>query len=260
MANKNIRLNDMSQADARKYIRKLTVENRRLNREIDGLKREIDELNGKGEKRRKRNKYQAFLDSRSDCENMFSKRNYFSFMLTNIKQTSIFNIYKKFVYFIRKYTFLTTTIKIASILFLFVETAALFVISTSAFFIFAILTFLTSNTLAFFTLFVRKRSNRENTEIISGKKVTVFFPPKERAFDIGSYLTGFAEEQAKNENSVVIIVSPYIFKSTGFNASKKKYYASRMDGENILLVRRYYYFTLKKNIIDKYSSQVTEIY
>ena len=257
---KNLRVYEMSSADAKKHIRALTVENRRLNREIDQLKHEIDELNGKTEKRHKRNKYQVALDRRSDYEYMFSKKNFFSFMFANLKHTSIFNIYKRLIQIIRRYAFLTTTIKIASILFLFVETAALFVLSTSAFFVSIILTFITSHILALLTIFVRKKSNKDNTVLLKDKKVTVFFPPKERAFDMGSYFTGFAKSEAQKENTVVVIVSPYNFKSTGLNSSRGTYYVSRSDGENILLVRRYYYFTLRNKIIDKYSSQVTEIY
>ena len=260
MGKKNMRIYEMSSADAKKQIRKLTVENRRLNREIDELKREIDELNGKSEKKRKRNKYQTAFDKRADYENMFSKKNFFSFMFANLKHTSLFNIYKRIIHVIRRYTFLTTTIKIVSVLFLFVETAALFLLSTSAFFVSVILTFITSHILALLTLFVRKKSNQENLKILTGKNVTVFFPPKDRAFDVGSYFSGFAQAEAQRENTVVVIVSPYNFKAVGLNSSRRSYYVSRSDGENILLVRRYYYFTLRNKIIDKYSSQVTEIY
>lgn len=260
MGKKNVRIYEMSSSDAKKQIRKLTVENRRLNREIDELKREIDELNGKSERRHKRSKYQVAFDRRADYENMFSKKNFFSFMFANLKHTSLFNIYKRIIHVIRRYTFLTTTIKIVSVLFLFVETAALFLLSTSAFFVSVILTFITSHILALLTLFVRKKSNQENIEILKEKNVTIFFPPKDRAFNIGSFFAGFVQEESKRDNTVVVIVSPYNFKSLGLNGSRRAYYVSRSDGENILLVRRYYYFTLRSKIIDKYSSQVTEIY
>ena len=260
MAKKNVRVYEMSSSDAKKYIRKLTVENRRLNREIDELKIELDELQGKNKKQHKRGKYQLCFDRRSDYENMFSKRNYFSFIFANLKHTSVFSIYKRFILAIRRYAFFTTTIKIASVLLLLIETAALLVLSTSTFLVSVFLTILTSHALALLTFFVRKKCNRENTKIIKDKNVTVFFPPKERAFEIGSYLAGFVEEEAKKQNSVVVVVSPYNFKAIGLNASRKKYYVSREDGENVLLVRRYYYFTLRNKIIDKYASQVTEIY
>ena len=260
MTKKNVRVTQMSHAEAKKHIRKLTVENRRLIREIDDLKREIDELNGKGSRWQKRGKYQSALKRRADYEDMFSKKNFFAFAFSHLKHTSFFSVYKKMISIIRRYTFLTVTLKIASILFLFVETAALFVISTSAFFFSIIVTFITSYIFAFLTIFVRHKSNRENIEILKDKNVTIFFPPKERAFDIDSYLAGFAKSIAEDKNSVVVIVSPFTVKNCGLNGSRKKYFASRLDGENILIVRRYYYFTLRNKIIEKYSSHITEIY
>ena len=260
MTKKNVRVSEMSHSDAKKHIRKLTVENRRLSREIDELKREIDELNGKGGKWQKQGKYQSALKRRADYEDMFSKRNFFSFAFSHLKHTSFFSLYKKMISIFRRYTFLTITLKIASVLFLLVETAALFVISTSAFFISIVLTFITSYIFAFLTIFVRHKSNRENIEILKDKNVTVFFPPKERAFDLDSYFAGFAKSIVENKNSAVVIVSPFTMKTIGLNGSKKKYFASRLDGENILIVRRYYYFTLRNKIIERYSSHITEIY
>lgn len=260
MKRNNINIRDLSSSDAKKYIRKLTIENRRLNREIEELKHEIDELNGTALKKRKRNKYQIALDKRADYEYMFSKRNYISFMFANLKHTSLFNIYKRFVNVIRRYSFFTISFKIISVLFLMVETATLFVLSTSAFVVSIILTVITSQILMLFTLFVRKKSLKNDLEHLKDKSVTVFFPPKNRAFDIDSYLAGSAISEAGKKDSAVVIVSPFSFKTVGINASKHPYFVSRHDGDNILLVRRYYYFSLKKHILDKYSSQIVEIY
>ena len=89
MTKKNVRVTQMSHAEAKKHIRKLTVENRRLIREIDDLKREIDELNGKGSRWQKRGKYQSALKRRADYEDMFSKKNFFAFAFSSIKGMTI---------------------------------------------------------------------------------------------------------------------------------------------------------------------------
>ena len=114
--------------------------------------------------------------------------------------------------------------------------------------------------LAFFTVFTRKKHTKINHKLIEGKDVVIFFPSKSRAFDSGSFFSRFVTDSASNEKTVAIIVSPYMIRSTGLNQSKKMYYVSRTDGKNILLIRRSYYFTLKKKCIDKASSSVTEIY
>ena len=249
-----------SESDAKRQIRKLTVENRRLCREIDNLKNELEEFKGKGVKSAKKNKYFSSLKHGADNEELFSKKNYFSFAFANIKHTSLFQTYRRIVNFVRRYTFITTSLKIVSVLFVFFETAALFLISTSAFVVSVPLTILSSQILAFFTVFTRKKHTKINHKLIEGKDVVIFFPSKSRAFDSGSFFSRFVTESASNEKTVAIIVSPYMIRSTGLNQSKKMYYVSRTDGKNILLIRRSYYFTLKKKCIDKASSSVTEIY
>ena len=260
MSNSKLKSVQFSEADAKRQIRKLTVENRRLNREIDSLKNELDELHGKSGKRSRQNKYQSALKQHSDIEEMFSKKNYPSFIFSHLKHTSIFQIYRRIINVIRRYTFITTSLKIVSILFVFVETAALFVLSTSAFIASLLLTIIASHVLTALTFFTRKKHNKRNYELMSQKNVTIFFPTKSRAFEAESFFSSFVYGEAEKENHIVIIVSPYMFKSIGLNQSKKAYYISRMDGENIMLVRRNYYFTLKKNCIDAVASSVTEVY
>ena len=105
-----------------------------------------------------------------------------------------------------------------------------------------------------------RKHNKRNTALLSGKQVYVFFPPKERAFDHGSYFAHFVSDIASREDCIAVVVSPYMLKSTGIEKSRKPYYISRLDGQDILLVRRHYYFTLRKKIIDVHTSSLTEIY
>lgn len=253
-------LNSPSEIEARREIRRLTVENRRLTREIDALKNEIDELEDKSSRRSRLNKYQTSLKRCAENEYMFSKRNSFSFLLTQLKFTSFFQIYRRALTIFRRYSFITTSLKVFSIIFLFVEASILVLISTSAFIMSLIFTLFISQLFTFFTLLTRKRYNRRNTELMRGKSVCIFFPTKERAFDYDSFFQGFVREEANKENSVAVIVSPYLFNSVGLEHSKKIYYYCREDGENILLVRKRYYFTLRKKVISQVASNVTEIY
>lgn len=253
-------LNSPSEIEARREIRRLTVENRRLTREIDALKNEIDELEDKNSKRPRLNKYQASLKRCSENEYMFSKRNSFSFLLAQLKFTSFFHIYRRALTIFRRYSFITTSLKVFSIVFLFIEASVLVLVSTSAFIISLIFTLFISQLLTLFTFFIRKRYNKRNTELMQEKNVCIFFPPKERAFDYDSFFQGLVREEAEKENSVSVIVSPFLFSSVGLEHSKKMYYYCRNDGKNILLVRRRYYFTLRKKVISQVAANVKEIY
>lgn len=246
--------------EARREIRRLTVENRRLTREIDALKNEIHELEDKSSIRLRLNKYQTSLKRCAENESMFSKRNSFSFLLAQLKSTSFFQIYRRALTIFRRYSFITTSLKVFSIIFLFVEASLLVLISASAFIMSLIFTLFISQLFAFFTVLTKKRYNKKNTELMRGKNISIFFPPKERAFDYDSFFHGFVREEAEKENSVAVIVSPFLFNSAGLEHSKKIYYYCREDGKNILLVRRRYYFTLRKKVISQVACNVKEIY
>ena len=246
--------------DARRQIKKLSAENKRLLHENEQLKNELHELQGKLPRNSHADKYHTPLQRRADSEYMYSKRNYLSFSLARLKHTSLFSIYRRVIALFRRYSFITTSLKVFSVIFLFVEATLLVLVSTSAFIASITFTLLLSQIFMLFTAFSRRKHNEKNTELMRDKNITVFFPPRERAFDYDSFLCGFARDQAGRDNSAVVIVSPYSINSLGLERSKKSYFICRKDGKNIILVRKSYYFSLKRNVLDKVSASVTEIY
>ena len=260
MSDKNNPKRRISESDARRAIRRLSIENRRLKRENEALKRNINDISTSGTSLKPTDKYHSSLKHHADSEYIFRKRSYITHLWAQLTRTSFFSVYKRVINYIRRYTFITTSLKVASMVFLFIETTALLVISTSALIVSLVLTLLLSQALMVLTFFTRRRHNERNTALLSGKRVTVFFPPKGRAFERDSFFAHFVTDTASGEDCICVIVSPYMLKSTGLDSSRGAYYISRNDGQNILLVRRHYYFTLRKKIIDKHSSSVTEVY
>ncbi len=260
MAKRAKRLSELSDVEAKKQIRRLTIRNNKLERELEQLKSELEVLQGKSGKILDSNKYRSVFKKRAANEGLYAKRNYLFYVWSHLMQTSFFNIYKRILNYIRRYAFITTTLKIVSILFVFVEAAVLFVISTSVFIASIIFTVLITHLLMLFGLFARKKHLQSNKELLEGKNVVILFPPKERAFDNSSYFRYFVGELAGQPNTVAIVVSPFLFKSHGLFTGKKAYYSARKDGDGVLLVRKSYYFSLRKNVINKFTLSVTEIY
>ena len=60
--------------DAKRRIKKLAAENKRLTREKEQLKKELDELQGKSPKKVHSDKYHSLLEQRAESEYMYSKR------------------------------------------------------------------------------------------------------------------------------------------------------------------------------------------
>ncbi len=252
--------NGFSELEAKKQLRRLKIQNNKLTREVEALKEEVEMLKGKGGKILRPGKYRSAFRKSADREFMFAKKSYISFVWSSLMHTSFFNIYRKILNYVRKYAFITTTLKIVSLMFVFVEAIVLIIISTSAFIASILATVLVSHILMLLGLFTRKKQNIRNREILTDKNIVIFFPPKERAFDEDSYFKYLVSDSAKDENNISIVVSPYLIKSTGLFTSKKPYHSARCDGDRVLLVRRSYYFTLRKKIIDEVALSVTEIY
>ncbi len=249
-----------SELEAKKQIRRLKIQNNKLTREVEALKEEVEMLKGKGGKILRPGKYRSAFRKSADREAMFAKKSYPAFIWSHLMHTSFFNIYRRVLNYIRKYAFITTTLKIVSLLFVFVEAVVLIIISTSAFIASILFTVLMSNVLMVLGLFTRKKQNIRNRELLNNKKVVIFFPPKERAFDEDSYFKHLVSDYADKKNTVSVVVSPFNVRSVGLFSPKKPYHSARADGENVLIVRRSYYFTLRKNIIDEVAFSVTEIY
>ncbi len=260
MSHKKHSRREFSEIEAKKQIRKLVIQNKKLSREVDSLKQELEMLQGKGGRLWGTGKYTSAFRQRADSETMFSKKSYPSFIWSHLMHTSFFNIYKRLLSYLRKYAFITTTIRIVSFLFIFVEAILLIVISTSAFIASILITLILSHILLLLSIFTRKKQNIKSRELLAHRDIVIFFPPKGRAFEENSYLKYLAGEYAAVENCTVLIVSPHLINSKGVFSQKKPYHSVREDTENVLLVRRSYYFTLRKKIIDETAHSITEIY
>ncbi len=253
-------MREFSEIELKKQMRKLIIQNKKLSREVDSLKQEVEQLQGKGGRLWGTGKYRSALRQRSDSEAMFSKKSYPAFVWSHLMHTSFFNIYKRILSYIRRYAFITTTIRIITFLFVFVEAVLLFVISTSAFIASVLITLVLSHILMLLSVFTRKKQNIKNREFLADKDIVIFFPPKNRAFEENSYFKRFVSDYSEKENHTVLVVSPYLINSKGLFSHKKSYHSLRVDSENILLVRRSYYFTLRKKVIDGIARSITEIY
>ncbi len=241
--------------------RALLAENRRLRRENASLKLEIEAAQTRDSSRKhKHDKYLGAFGKAVDTEYLYSKKNYISYIFSVIKNTSVFKVYKKIINVVRRYTFITTSLKVASFIFALLETGAVLILSASALIITVPLSLLLSQLFVFLTFFARKKSLDKCKKYICEKNVTIFFPNSRYAFDKRAYFYGLVKEEAEKRDSYVIIVSPYSFDRIGLGGSKKQYYIYRTDGERILLIRKHYYFALKSQVIFKYAKSLTEIF
>ena len=251
--------NQVLTADA-DLLKTLRAENRRLRQENTVLKHELERSQDRVLLKRSTDPGDILLTHQAQNAVLFSKKRYFSYIVHLIKTTSIFSLYKKILAFFRRYSFVSTTLKILLAILTVVQTSDIFVIATSASFLSFPFILIISYAVFFLGHANRKRNDAVNKKLLAHKKIFVFFPPKKRALSPDSFFSGMVKEFSAKEDHICIVVSPHFWKNRGLFGNQKHYRFSRAESERILLVRRQYYFMLKKNIINESSNDITEIY
>jgi len=257
MAKKQKSTPTVSDAD---LIKELKTENRRLRGEISVLKSELESTQERLLRRKSTDPNHALLAHQAQNAVLFSKKRYFSYVLQLFRTTSIFSIYKRLLAFLRRYSFISTTLKIVVAVLTVIQSSALFVLATSVSFLSVPFILVISYAVFFLAHFQRKKNDAVNKKLLAHKRIFVFFPPKKRALSPESYFSGMVAQFSQEEDHICIVVSPHFWRNRGLFGNQKPYRFSRMEGERILLVRRQYYFVLKKNILEKNSGEIIEIY
>ena len=240
--------------DCQNKIQALKKENRRLRAENYALREQL-RISDKRDAAHSR-AIKESLKRRTDKAKLYSKKSFAAFLLGSFRAKTLFSYYQRIVYIVRKYTFVTTSIKIFTFLFALLQSSALIVLFTGTLAISIPITLISSYLAVTFTFLFRKRITKKTKEALRGKRITVLFPSKGRAFEKNSYFRGMIKDITKDENSVAIVVSPYYFSSIGIGKSKKYYLATRNDGEGVIMIRNHYYFTFKKKILSKASDSI----
>ncbi len=104
-----------------------------------------------------------------------------------------------------------------------------------------------------------KRRHREMQKALAGKHIRVLIPARKTAPFRHDFFVGNAKDLARGKNVAVVIVSPYAFSTRGLSG-RGAYFTARREDEDIYLVRRYYFFSLRHRVLDAIDPGMTVIY
>ncbi len=126
-------------------------------------------------------------------------------------------------------------------------------------------------TLAMLAAFFSRRANRRLRRVLEGEHIRVLVPPRGQGFPrthrraAGGDTAGtpFFQRQARamaaEEGVSVIVVSPYLFSSRGLGG-RGAYFTARCESEHVYLVRRHYFFLLRRRVLDVIDPAMTIMY
>ncbi len=115
---------------------------------------------------------------------------------------------------------------------------------------------------AFLAIWAGVRSGRMNRILraeLTGCHLRVFFPPRGASFDRDSFFMRQARAMAAEKGVAVLIVSPYSLSRRG-PGKKRFYFTARRDGDGLYIVRRPYFFFVRKRVLDVVDPDMTVIY
>lgn len=203
----------------------------------------------------------AELSARAEYSILTENKNYIGFLINKIRRTRIFELWNKYMSYFRKLGVVPITIKAISYILVLVETsAALFLIATSFIVIIPLVTAIFASMIISAVVSYRT-DNKRMSLAIDGKNIFVFFPRGKDELSGRSFWTSSLLDIASHKDSAVIIVSPFFLSISGLGGKHNRFYTNlRRERDNVFLVRRHYFFSLRKHVLTKNSDKLTLVY
>ncbi len=104
-----------------------------------------------------------------------------------------------------------------------------------------------------------RRMNRRIKKELAGRRVRVLVPPRGRALEEGSFFVRSARDMAAAAGVTVLVVTPYVFSRRGLGGGGR-FFTARKETEGLYLVRRHYFFILRRQVLDALEGEVTVVY
>ncbi len=250
-------------------ISSLRKENKKLKRDLKQaqadnlrLRQQIDTLTTAGGKtfvtpsamifREKESPEKALLSEGVSSRRRYTSATYAGYLFLSIKESSLGRIIRRISAFFRR---LRVFRWVASIL-LILTTAVL----ASAVFVTAIPFLLLSSVTTLFAIMFNARSaNRRMANVLRGKHIRVLIPYDHTVLGDDSFLDRCAREMATHPHTAVIVISPHFISNKGLGG-KGIYFTARQEADNLFVVRKGYYFILKRKVLCKLDALMTVIY
>ena len=236
-------------------------ENARLERELSDLRRELQagqlttqdqplrrlRYRIRGEQRQER-----LLDEANRRAHHYRKRSFLRYLWESVMESAPIAVITRLVQYLRRVRVVQI---ILSLVLAVGAVVAVAILST------AVLPFLFFGT-ALLTMLATLRSLRMNRILereFLGKHIRIMVPPRGAALTESSFFIRNAHAMASEKESVVVVITPYLVSRRGLGG-KGGFFTARKETDNLYLVRRHYFFILRRRVLDALDGAMTVIY
>ena len=175
---------------------------------------------------------------------MSARRGFFQDARDSVLQARPYRLWQSILGYVRKFRMISFILRLTGWILTILQTSALVLLTTAIFFVILPLLGAVLLGVLFTALPDLRRSLRLIRPRISGKRIYIFFG------EAGDFRTREAHALASEENTAVLVVSPYWIAPKGLG--RYRFYVNvRQEGERLFLIRRFFYFSLRKQILKK---------
>ncbi len=191
-----------------------------------------------------KNRSTALCQRQTRLHRLFQHQSFFRHAWDALRSAPLYAHWKRVLSYVRRARLVALFVRIFGALLTVLETGALVLLVTAAL-------LLLLPPLIFFALGVlltvlieAPRKSRRILEETAQKRIYVLFLPEGES----AFFRANARELAAREDAAVVIVSPFWVSSRGIRDGRF-FCTARKEGVRIYLVRRYYFFSLKRKVL-----------
>ncbi len=199
------------------------------------------------------------LSARARTDALLNKRNYFSYLSSLLQKTQFFHVWRYYTGLLRKFKLVSLLFRLYSYLLVLLQFGTAFFVIVLGILLLLPLLVLSVGSVIFSALLLYRRENKRLASLLKEKRVTVFFPTRDGELERGEFWKVHIQELSEREDNAVLIVSPFFWSGKGMT-SNRFYLLLRQEKENVYLLRKHYYFSLRRSILDKMRNSLALIY
>lgn len=199
------------------------------------------------------------LLSRAEFCALSESRNYFAFSVGLFQSSRLFRVWEKYVKYFRRFRFVTAAVRLFPWILLLISTNTLLYAVAAVAVILIPFLLLALLSLATSALIRYKDVNARMAKQLAEKTVYVVFPERAKEFSDSAFWKANALDLATRKDACVIVVSPFLLSPSGLSG-KRFYFNVRREKQNVFLVRRHYFFSLRKNVLIPFIERLIFIY
>ncbi len=178
------------------------------------------------------------------------KTSLLAYLTDRLRSAKLYVELRRLLTYLRRVRLIAFFLRAVSLLFTLLETGALVLVATVALVILLPIALILTLALLLVALLQSARTNKRLRQELSGRTVYVTFGVIGEADAHADFAKQNVLELSARPNCACLWISPHWVRSRGF-LEKGFYCTARKEAAHLYAVRRYYFFSLKRNVLKK---------